>query len=138
MKNRFAAAVSLSCLLGIGSFAAGPKPSKLADQSPGAVRPALTDAEKHDGWKLLFDGVSTEGWRGLGMDHFPADLWTVENGSLHCLGGKKINDLVTLDAYENFELSFEWMLPKPPRDGKEGGNSGVKYRVQEKKGEGFA
>lgn len=97
-----------------------------------ANRPSLTDQEKQAGWKLLFDGVSTTGWRGLGMNGFPNDLWKIENGCFHCLGGKKINDLVTVDEYENFELSFEWMVPKL------NGNSGVKYRVQEQKGHGFA
>lgn len=99
---------------------------------PAATKPALTDAETAAGWKLLFNGVSTDGWRGLGMKDFPADLWKIENGCLHCLGGKKTNDLVTVNQYENFELSFEWMVPKL------NGNSGVKYRVQEQKGHGFA
>src|SRR5437763_17078914 len=100
MRNRLFPAVLLSCIIGAGSFAAGAKPSQLAEQSPGSARPGLTDAEKHDGWQLLFDGVSTEGWRGPGSDHFPADLWKVENGCLHCLGGKKINDLLTPDTHE--------------------------------------
>ncbi len=97
-----------------------------------ATRPSLSDTEKAGGWTLLFDGVSTAGWRGLGMDGFPADCWEVRDGCLHCLGGKKSNDLVTVQKYENFELSFEWRIPRLH------GNSGVKYRVQEKKGEGFA
>jgi len=94
--------------------------------------PTLTEAEKQAGWKLLFDGVSTTNWRGLGMDGFPP-VWIVENGCLRCLGGyKDANDLVTVDKYENFELIFEWMFPK------KSGNSGVKYRVQEKPGQGYA
>src|SRR6202453_2091270 len=95
--------------------------------------PARSDAEKEAGWKLLFDGISTTGWRGLGMDGFPS-VWVVQNGCLRCLGGGKdtANDLVTLDEYENFEMSFEWMIPKLH------GNSGVKYRVQEEKGKGYA
>lgn len=100
--------------------------------APPATRPVLTDAEKQAGWKLLFDGVSTAGWRGLGMEEFPKDIWLIENGCFHCLGGPKSNDLVTVDTYENFELAFEWMVPKHL------GNSGLKYRVQEKKGQGFA
>ncbi len=102
----------------------------IAADSP--ERPALTDAEKQDGWKLMFDGVSTAGWRGLGMDGFP-EVWVVQDGCLRCLGGYKgANDLVTVDEYENFEMSFEWMFPK------KSGNSGVKYRVQEQKGKGYA
>src|SRR5580700_5511752 len=81
----------------------------LAADSP-TTQPTLSAAEKSDGWKLLFDGVSTTGWRGLGMDGVPA-TWVVQDGCLHCLGGAKgANDLVTADKYENFELSFEWMI----------------------------
>jgi hypothetical protein len=105
--------------------------SGLAADVP-TTQPTLTDAEKTAGWKLLFDGVSTTGWRGLGMDGFPS-VWVVQDGCLRCLGGYKgANDLVTTDEYQNFELSFEWMIPKLK------GNSGVKYRVQEKKGQGYA
>jgi hypothetical protein len=97
-----------------------------------ANHPKLSDAEKQAGWKLLFDGVTTGGWRGLGMDGFPP-VWVIQDGCLRCLGGyKDANDLVTVDEYENFELSFEWMIPK------RNGNSGVKYRVQEQKGKGYA
>jgi len=92
----------------------------------------LTSEEQAAGWKLLFDGKTIEGWRGLGMDGFPA-VWVVQDGCLRCTGGAKdANDLVTVDEYENFEMSFEWMFPKPQ------GNSGVKYRVQEEKGKGYA
>ena len=99
-----------------------------------ATQPSLTSAEKADGWKLMFDGKTTEGWRGLGMDGFPMpEVWFIDNGCLHCLGGgKEANDLVTVDEYENFEMSFEWLIPKAQ------GNSGVKYRVTEKKGQGYA
>jgi hypothetical protein len=136
MRYALATCLLLSCVA-VGSLAAdAPKPSDPAAHAavaaPSSVAPTLTDAEKQAGWKLLFDGASSDGWRGLGMDTFPKDLWVIENNCLHCLGGKKSNDLVTVQTYENFELSFEWLIPKPK------GNSGVKYRVQEKKGEGFA
>ena len=114
--------ITLLLTLGLCSLAAaGP-----------ATQPTLTDAEKQAGWTLLFDGVTTDGWKGLGMDGFPHDIWVIENGCFHCLGGAKANDLVTLKKYENFELTFEWMVPKLE------GNSGLKYRVQEQKGKGFA
>ena len=83
---------------------------------------------------MLFDGVSTRGWRGLGMDGFPSNRWVVQDSCLHCLGGPgRTNDIITQRKYQNFELSFEWMVPGPP------GNTGVKYRVQDRKpGDGFA
>jgi hypothetical protein len=108
----------------------------VAADAPQPSHPTLTDSEKQAGFKLLFDGTTTAGWRGLGMEGFPKDRWVIENGCLHCVGDEhskaKPNDLVTTDTFENFELSFEWLVPKAK------GNSGVKYRVQEKKGEGFA
>src|SRR5258706_1532371 len=89
-----------------------------------SAMPSLTEAEKKDGWVLLFDGVSTKGWRGLGMEGFPRDCWVVEKGCLHCLGGPgRANDVITERKYDNFELALEWMVPKAP------GNTGVKYRV---------
>ena len=104
----------------------------ITSQTPAS--PSLTAQEQQAGWKLLFDGTSTSGWRGLGMDGFPHNRWVVQDGCLHCMGGPgKTNDLITDRKYENFELVFEWMVPKDQ------GNSGVKYRVQEKKkGDGFA
>ena len=104
----------------------------VAADSP-TSRPTLTAGEKQEGWILLFDGVSTEGWRGLGAESFPKDHWRVDEGCLHCLGGPgRTNHIITTRKYENFELSFEWRVPKAP------GNTGVKYRVQETKGDGFA
>lgn len=103
-----------------------------ASAEPPPTRPTLSEDEKTAGWKLLFDGVSTTGWRGLGTDGVPK-CWVVEDGCLKCLGGTKdANDLIAADQYENFELAFEWRFPKTK------GNSGVKYRVQEKKGAGYA
>ena len=114
------------CLVGcIGSWAAAAPQAS----SP----PSLTEAEKKAGWILLFDGTTTAGWRGLGIEGFPHNRWVVRDGCLHCLGGPgRTNDLIAERKYENFELTFEWMVPKDL------GNSGVKYRVQEKKGDGFA
>lgn len=94
----------------------------------------LTDAEQKAGWRLLFDGKTMNGWHGLGMERdVPATTWTVENGCLRCLGGYKgAVDLATNEQYENFEFAFDWRFPKTK------GNSGVKYRVQEQSGKGYA
>ncbi len=90
----------------------------------------LTDAEKHAGWKLLFDGKTTAGWRGYKMDKMPPG-WTVESGALVRVtggaGGKGAgggDDIVTTESFENFELQLEWKI-------KAGGNSGVLYHVSE-------
>jgi Domain of Unknown Function (DUF1080) len=86
----------------------------------------LTAAEKKAGWKLLFDGKSTKGWRGYQKKTVPA-AWKVEEGLLTFAGkkdGVEGGDIVTVDQYENFELSLEWRIS-------EGGNSGVMYHVLE-------
>lgn len=85
---------------------------------------SLTEAEKKEGWKLLFDGKSTNGWRTYRKA--PADGWEVLNGELISKkdGVTKRADLITTDQYENFELVFDWKVEK-------GANSGVIYRALE-------
>ena len=88
---------------------------------------SLSDYEKKDGWKLLFDGVSSNGWRGAYKTGFPDKDWAVENGTItvHESKGKEGGeggDIVTTDEYSAFDLSFEFKLTP-------GANSGVKYFV---------
>jgi hypothetical protein len=89
----------------------------------------LSDNEKRDGWKLLFDGFSSTGWRGAGKVSFPDSGWIIENGIIKVLpsGGaesKGGGDIVTTDEFGSFDLIFEFMIT-------EGANSGVKYFVTE-------
>jgi len=89
----------------------------------------LTERQKADGWKLLFDGTSPTGWRGAHKDAFPDFGWVIENGCLKVLasGGAESQaggDIVTVGQYGNFDLFFEFMIT-------EGANSGVKYFVTE-------
>lgn len=105
------------------------------DAPAGPAHPAgtLTEQEKKDGWTLLFDGKTTAGWRLLGGDKVPAESWVVRDGVLVHLPGKGSGkDIVHDKPVENFELSWEWVVPKPK------GNSGVKYRVQETQGKSGA
>lgn len=81
----------------------------------------LTEAEKKDGWKLLFDGETTNGWRGFKLQAAPAG-WRVVDGALTRVD--KAGDLITVDKYESFDLKFEWRIAK-------NGNSGVFYHVAE-------
>lgn len=116
-----------------GRAAAGP-PSRSPATTPVAAEPnTLTARESADGWVLLFDGKTPAGWRVLGGEGVPADVWTVRDGLLvhppGKIGGK---DLIYDRPVENFELSWEWRVPKPD------GNSGIKYRVQETQGKGGA
>ena len=95
----------------------------------------LTKKEIADGWKLLFDGKSFEGWKGIGIDHIPEGHWKIEDGAIRKIASgdvptmpdgqpQKGGDLMTIDTFQDFELRFEWKIS-------EGGNSGVKYNVSE-------
>jgi hypothetical protein len=98
----------------------------------------LTEREKREGWRLLWDGKTSEGWRGAKLDHFPESGWTMKDGVLMVEatdGGESTGpgDIVTLDSFSNFEFKFEFMIT-------EGANSGVKYFVDPalNKGQGSA
>ena len=93
----------------------------------GAPLNTLSNAEKLSGWKLLWDGKSTEGWHGARLDHFPKVGWSMEDGilSVHESGGGEAEhggDIVTDDLYGSFELSVEFKITP-------GANSGIKYFV---------
>ncbi|HVG38140.1 MAG TPA: DUF1080 domain-containing protein [Pyrinomonadaceae bacterium] len=100
-----------------------------SNADPGEKPNELTAAEKAAGWKLLFDGRTTEGWRGFHQEKFPASGWTVKDNCLMHVAGKGAQsqqggDIITVDQYENFELQLEWRLAP-------GGNSGIKYFINE-------
>lgn len=98
----------------------------------------LTEKEKEEGWQLLWDGQTTEGWRGAKLDQFPQKGWKIENGILSVLKGTGTEsqgggDIVTIQKYKNFELEVDFKFTK-------GANSGIKYFVDTElnKGEGSA
>ena len=89
----------------------------------------LTAKERKEGWKLLFDGKTLNGWRGAYLDSLPARGWEIRDGMLivQASGGGEAafgGDLVTIDEYSSFELSVDFRLT-------EGANSGIKYFVTE-------
>lgn len=94
-------------------------PSSLVAQN------TLTAEEKNAGWRLLFDGQSTTGWRNYGKQTM-SDGWKVEDGTLTRTGAG--GDIITQDQFGNFELSLEWKIES-------GGNSGIFYRAAEDKDE---
>jgi hypothetical protein len=103
------------------------RPLARAADAADAKQNTLTDKEKKDGWKLLFDGKTTKGWRKFKGKEMP-DKWKVVDGALVFLpkGGKTGGDIVTRDQYANFDLLIDWKIS-------EGGNSGIMYRVSEEK-----
>lgn len=87
----------------------------------------LNAYEKQHGWKLLFDGKSSAGWRSAKGTAFPTAGWQIADGliSVQPAAGKEAangGDIVTNDQYKAFDLSFEFRLTP-------GANSGVKYFV---------
>lgn len=87
----------------------------------------ISDQEAKEGWKLLWDGKTTEGWRGAKLTTFPSRGWVIDNGILKVMksdGGESTNggDIVTVKKYKNFILKVDFMITP-------GANSGIKYFV---------
>lgn len=87
----------------------------------------LSEPEKKQGYKLLFDGTTSSGWRSARAAAFPATGWKIANGELQVLpssGGESTNggDIITNEQFGTFDLSFQFRLTP-------GANSGVKYFV---------
>jgi hexulose-6-phosphate isomerase len=98
----------------------------LAGQKPHAA--ATTQSASAAGWIALFDGKSTDAWKGYNQDGFPASAWTVANGELRSLPRVRgAADLVTKQKFKDFELELEFKLA--PR-----ANSGIMFRVAEQPG----
>jgi len=89
----------------------------------------LTDNEKTNDWKLLWDGKTTNGWRGAGLSTFPDKGWTIEDGMLIPNKGenKGGGDIVTVKKYKKFVLEADFKIT-------EGANSGIKYFIQSEPG----
>jgi hypothetical protein len=95
----------------------------------------LSAAERAAGWRLLFDGTSLAGWRGLGYDSVLTAHWRVVDGAIEKIPSAKVRrqadgqpavggDLMSIESFRDFELAFEWRVTP-------GANSGVKYNVSE-------
>ncbi len=86
----------------------------------------LTTQEAEEGWVLLFDGESLDGWRDYHGEGI-ASPWKAEKGSLTALGqgSDSTGYIVSENQYENFILTFDWKIS-------EGGNSGILYHVVER------
>ena len=96
----------------------------------------LSDDQISKGWKFLWDGKTSAGWRGAKLNSFPEKGWIIENGALKVIssGGRETGgggDIVTIKKFSNFELEVDFKISK-------GANSGIKYFVDTSmnKGEG--
>lgn len=100
-----------------------------------AAHNALSEADKAERRVLLFDGKSFAGWRGFGREDIPAGHWVIESGCIKKVPSGEVplqadgqpltsGDLMTVEAFEDFDLSFKWKISAA-------GNGGVKYNVSE-------
>ena len=103
------------------------RPGFHAERPAERPRNVLSEAERADGWRLLFDGATLAGWHRYGAPEIPpAELegWNVRDGAIERggTGETAIGDLVTDEVFEDFELALEWKVSP-------GGNSGVFFHV---------
>lgn len=86
----------------------------------------LTERELKEGWKLLFDGKSSNGWMNARSKTFPENGWDIKDGMMMVNPESKKpgggGDIVTVDKFRNFELVVDFLYTK-------GANSGIKYFV---------
>lgn len=112
------------CTEDVASYAS---PEVLATPQVNAIDNSLSPREKAEGWQLLWDGKTSEGWRGARLNTFPEKGWTIKDGILTVEkgnGGESTNggDIVTTKKYRNFMLSVDFQITQ-------GANSGIKYFV---------
>jgi hypothetical protein len=115
--------------LGLTMLAMGVLTISLAGQEISAIPNTLTPQEVSAGWKLLWDGKTTQGWRGADKTGFPSQGWEMKENILSVLDGsgaesRNGGDIITIRKYSDFELTLDFRLTK-------GANSGIKYFVVE-------
>ncbi|HEU0185005.1 MAG TPA: DUF1080 domain-containing protein [Blastocatellia bacterium] len=121
--------VMAAVLLALASAAGAGGPAGSQETSIARLN-TLSDAEKKEGWKLLFDGKTFNGLRSYFDTIEPSKGWSIESG---CFKNSKGNgrprsgggDIMTAEQYTDFDFRFEWSMPP-------GGNSGVYYLFQER------
>ena len=129
---RMLATLAMTAALAACHSSASPE---MAPMSASVTPNQLSAAESAAGWRLLFDGRTLTGWRGLGMTGPPPGHWTVEDGSIKKIATKNVpllpngqrppgGDLITDRTFRNFELAWDWKMSPA-------GNSGLKYNVSE-------
>ncbi len=106
---------------------------RLMEVTPKAEKPepepnTLTDQEKKDGWRLLWDGKTTDGWRSAKAEDFPEKSWMIKDGELNVVASgnaeaQEGGDIITRERYSSFELVADFKTTP-------GCNSGIKYFVQ--------
>jgi hypothetical protein len=123
------------CMLAVGSLLMSScVQTPRATDSASAEPNTLTAQEESEGWRLLFDGESVDGWRNYGKSTFPEGGWVIEDGTLHLKGhgtgeaGGEGGDIIYDQPFKDFHLKLDWKIS-------DGGNSGIFYLAQELEGE---
>ena len=106
------------------------EPAAKAAAKPATPPNTLTAKEKASGWRLLFNGKTSKGWRGFNLAKFPEEGWQIKDGLLvkvpPATPGKSFGgDIVTEEEFDSFEVAWEFRLTP-------GANGGLKYLVDEK------
>ena len=113
-----------SCKSKTGSNQQSEKPAESASETSG----------QDEGWIVMFNGSSTDGWRGYNKQTFPTEGWVIDGAALKCVGsgngetGGKGGDIIYDKKFKDFDLTLEWKIS-------EGGNSGIFYLAKEIPGE---
>jgi hypothetical protein len=141
-RGRALCAAAFTSVALAGACARGTASSTTASMTVAKAPNQLSAADRAAGWRLLFDGRSLAGWRGLGYPDVPAAYWTVTDGTIHKIATSHVpvgadgrrppgGDLMTEATFRDFELAWDWKISPA-------GNSGVKYNVSEELSTGAA
>ena len=126
LKVNFRPALTFASILGM---VAGLGASCPADDNKSSVTPnTLTPQESSSGWRLLWDGKTTNGWRSAKGDYFPGKSWVMSDGVLTVVAtgnaeAQDGGDIITRERFSNFELAADFKMTP-------GCNSGIKIFVQ--------
>src|SRR5690348_12982304 len=107
MRWSYGAVMAGMLVAGPGAAPGVPAAGARAATQASAQPATLPDEEKQAGFKLLFDGVTTTGWRQLGGKTFPAG-WDIHDGALHHKPSGGGGDITYDATFENFELRFDF------------------------------
>lgn len=121
--------LTLMACIALSTLACKEKADKKAEETPAAADVEMATEKADEGWTVLFDGSSFDGWKVYGKDGV-TENWKLEDGAMvyYPPAERKkgeLHDLVTEGEYTDFVLSLDWKIS-------EGGNSGVFWGVNEK------
>ena len=127
MSKKRSNLILIGVIVGIGILLTS-SVSKIANNTSEQAN-TLTKKEIKEGWTLLWDGKTFDGWRGVYKKDFPSTGWIIKDGELICLGNEMLDslkggDIITDKKYGSFELKCEFKI-------KDKANSGIKYFVSE-------